>query len=123
MSTLFLSDPQLAKMRADVAKMLPDTCTISSVGYTPDGAGGGAEPLTTVATVACRVDPVQSRRGMEVAAMKEALDTMYQLTVPYDTDIRVGYKVTHNTKQYEIRQLSNEQSWKVSKRALIARVD
>jgi len=121
---MFLSDAQLASFRADVAKLLPDTCTISSVGYTSDCAGVSTPALTTVATVACRVDPINSRGGgIEAVAARQALDTMYQLTVPYDTDIRVGYKVTHNSLQYEIRQLSNQHSWKVSKRAIIARID
>lgn len=122
---MFLSANQLDNMRADVARMLPDTCVISSVGHTPDGAGGDTESLTTVATVACRVDPVSatSDRTMVVAAMKEALDMLYQLTVPYDTDIRIGYRVTTGGKQYEIRQLSNAHSWNVSKRAIILRIE
>lgn len=122
--TTFLSASQLARMRADAAKMRPDTCTISSVGHTSDGAGGSTEALTTVATVSCRLDPIGTKSGgIEVAAMREALDSMYQLTVPYDADIRVGYRITHNSKQYEIRQLSNEHSWNVSRRALVARID
>ena len=80
---------------------------------------------STVATVACRVDPISatSDRAMVVAAMKEALDMLYQLTVPYDTDIRIGYRVTTGGKQYEIRQLSNAHSWNVSKRAIILRIE
>lgn len=124
MSTLFLSDAQLTKFRADVAKMLPDTCAISSVSYASDGAGGNTETWSTVATVACRVDPVNTKGGgMEAAAMREALDTMYQLTVPYDTAIDVGNRITHNSIVYEIRQLSEQHSWRVSKRCLMARVD
>jgi head-tail adaptor len=114
-------------MRGEVARLLPDTAEIQTRTTTSDGAGGWSEAWSTAATVACRVDPF-TRRGLagtniEQAGGREALRLTYTVTLPHDAPITVGTRIITGGFTYEVRQLIGEHSWRVSRRALIVRID
>lgn len=121
----WLTDDQLAAMRDDVANLLPGTAIISSMTAVADGAGGWAETWAAVSggTVACRLDPVTGRSGIVTVPGREGLIVQYQLTVPYDAPIAVNRRVTVGGDTFEIVQLSDDHSWRVSRRALLSRID
>lgn len=123
MSTYFLSDAQLARMRADVARMLPGTATIDAFVTTQNSAGEWSESWTPVTggTVACRFDPALAR-DIEMAGGAEAFKSYYQVTLPWDAPISIGNRISFGGVDYEIRQLSNVHSWRVSTRAIVAKV-
>lgn len=124
---MFLSDAELAMMRADVAGMLPDTCTLEVFGATTrDATGAYTEGWTTVASnVPCRLDPIPQRSvtGMELAAAKEVVQSLFQLTVPYNTAITVDQRVVIDSVAYQIKTLHAVHSWNVDKRATVTRID
>lgn len=60
----FLSDGDLASMRADLNQSLPGTAVIQTLAGTSDGGGGGSVSWTASGTVACRLSPIQ-RMGHE----------------------------------------------------------
>lgn len=124
MTTFFLSEPELASFREDMARMLPGTAIIQSFVTAANSAGEWAETWTAVTggTVACRLDPIKAQ-NIVTAGGAEAFKVDYQLTVPYDAPLVVGNRVSVDSVIYEVRQLSNAHDWNVSIRAQVARVD
>lgn len=118
-----LGDAQLAKMRADVARMLPGTAIIQAVSNVSDGSGGFTETWAAVTggTVACRVDPIRRGVQIEQIAAQEAMEIEYQLTLPYNAPVLQGRRAVIGGTTYEIRSIDEDKSWAVSKRARIVR--
>lgn len=123
MPNLGLAARTLALMRAQATQLLPDTCTIQSVSRSSDGAGGWSETWSTLATVACRLDPLKQQAQPETVAGREALIVPRQLTVPYDAPIDVDRRVVIGSETYEIRELVDDHSWRVCRRAKVVRVE
>lgn len=124
MPRMTISDAQLARMRAQVP--LPDTAVISSMTAVADGAGGWTETWAAVSggTVACRLDPVKGgNSGIVTVPGREGLIVQYQLTTEYDAPLAVNRRVTIGGDVYEVVQLSDDHSWRVSRRALLSRID
>lgn len=124
MPRLTISDAQLARMRAQVP--LPDTGVIQAMTATPDNAGGWTETWAAVTggTVLCRLDPITSRSdAVQTAQAREGLQVDWQATFPYDAPLAVNRRVIINGDTYEVTQLSDDHSWRVSRRALVARID
>ena len=109
-------------MRTQATQLLPDTCTIQSVSRSSDGAGGWSETWSTLATVACRLDPLKQQAQPDVVAGREAIIVPRQLTVPYDAPIDVDRRVVVGSETYEIRELMDDHSWRVCRRAKVVRV-
>ncbi len=123
MPNLGLAARALALMRTQATQLLPDTCTIQYVsGWTSDGAGGQVPTYTTLATVACRLDPLKQQAQPDVVAGREAIIVPRQLTVPYDAPIDVDRRVVVGSETYEIRELMDDHSWRVCRRAKVVRV-
>ena len=118
----FLGAAELARMRADVAKMMPGTAIIQALTTASDGAGGVTETWAAVTggTVACRMDPLNVGTQIETAGMAEAVRTEFQLTLPYDAPISAFNRVSVGGVVYEVRQLDAVHSWNVSKRLRVA---
>jgi len=126
MTNQFLDAEMLAQFRADVARMLPDTCLIERFGTSDGGGGAYEEAWTTVASgVPCRLDPkpLQGGSGIDAVAVKEVVESLYQLTIAYTADIQTGDRVTTGSVTYEIRQLHGAHSNKVSVRLIVVRID
>lgn len=123
MTTYFLSDAQLAKMRSDVARMLPGTAIIQAfVATTTNGRTTETWTAVSGGTVSCRCDPMNQRSQIETAGGAEGFKVEWQLTLPYNAPIVVGNRVVYDGDVYQVRQLSENHSWQVSTRAIIARV-
>lgn len=122
--SLFLSTDDLAQMRADVERMLPDTAVIKAVTRTSDGAGGWSESWSPVTggTVACRLDPMTKSERWAARAGQEMLAVQYQLTVPYDAPLAADRQVVVGGSVYEVVQMDVDHSWNVSKRATVREV-
>lgn len=121
-----ITDEMLSMMRGQVEELLPDTAIIQSVIDASDGAGGQSSTWTAVTggTVLCRIDP--SARAADLVSDqvgRETLEHIYQLTVPYNAPIAPHYRVAIGGENYEIVQLTENHSWRVSRRATIKRVD
>jgi len=116
-----LTAAELAAMRADVAKMLPDTGYILSATRVSDGQGGFTTTWGTASTVAYRLDPIRGQLIVDAAA--PAGYHGYQLTLPYDaiiTDTNRFKDADGNI--YTVMPVDYGKSWPVSKRARLERV-
>lgn len=125
--SLGISTSQLARMRAQVLELLPDTAILQSVSYSGDDMGSQGTAIYTAVsggTVGCRVDPLGTRGGqLELYQARETLTKLYQLTVPFDAPLLADYRVVINAQNYSVIQLDVDHSWNVSKRAIIAEVE
>lgn len=118
--------PNLTYMRNQLATLLPDTAIIQSLARASDGAGGWTETWAAVTggTVSARLDPITSRSdAVQTAQAREGLRVDFQLTTEWDAPIAVNRRVVINSDTYEIVQMTDDHSWRVSRRALVARLD
>lgn len=93
----------LARLRALAAKTLTDSCTIEKEA---DATGAYGEPVhaweIVASGVACRVlpagDSTSSRAG--TSGERENLEEMYQVALPYETEIGADYRITVGGVRY-----------------------
>lgn len=106
-----LSSFELQAMRDVIQdELLPDTCSILSVTSTPDGMGGQTETWTAVySNVPCRLD-MQTGREQAVGGGWQPY-TKYMMSLPYDTVIAAGNRISHNSVTYAVLPPNNNQSW------------
>lgn len=126
MPRLGLSASQLARMRADAAQLLPDSCTIQVPTNTKDGKGGVVQTWSTVtggANVPCRLDPMDKPVQSDEQGGREAIVNQRRLTVPCTTPLAVDYRVVVGSETYEIRDLADDGSWRPTKRAIVTKVE
>jgi len=106
-----LTAAELAFMRESVEKLLPETCSILSVTYTSDGAGGLTETWAATKTlVPCRVDYQSGNERVANAAL-----TPYQkavISMAYDETITPANRILVGTNTFSIQAVNNGQSWK-----------
>jgi hypothetical protein len=110
-------------MRAQVAQLLPDTCIIQQGANTPDGKGGFTESWSTLATVACRIDPMPRPVQPDTIGGREAILNQRMLTVPWDAPLAANRRVVIGTETYEVRDLHEDHSNRVSRRAIVTKVE
>lgn len=120
-----LSEQALNRMRTQFAQFLPDSATIQAMSYLPDGAGGWTEVWQTVVggTVACRLDALFRHNPVDTIATHESVVSEYLLTVPFDAPLDVHQRVIINGETYQVRTLLTDHSWRVAKRAYVAKID
>lgn len=117
----WMSDIELAQIRADILNMLPDTCTILSVGYTSDGEGGMAETWgTATASVACRIDYRSGRENVMGGAVLPYSKAV--ISLPYATALETTNRILADGRTYAVLSVNAGQSWIVSVRAELERV-
>lgn len=111
----------LAAMRAAIAELLPDTCTINAMVETSDGEGGITVAGSAIATaVACRMDTKQGREIVSGGAVQAFIS--YMLSIPYDQAMQEDYQVVHNNITYAVKSINTDQSWIAVKRVDLERL-
>ena len=120
-----ISDAALNRMRIWVQNTLPDIAIIQAPARVDDGAGGYTITWTPVTggTVPCLLSSVLYRTGPQEYADREGALANFLLTVPYDAPVAADYRVVVAGTTYEIRGLADAGSWRVSRQALVARLD
>ena len=114
--TSTLSVAQLAAMRRDANRMLPDTAVLYSNTLTSDDGGGYTEAFSAAGTVACRVAPITSRSGGEgeVGDRIEA-DAQYVITLPAETSIETDDRIMVGQITYNVVAV-RDRSWEITRR-------
>ncbi len=120
MIRLGLTTDALTRMRAQAEQLLPGSCIIKAITSTNDGAGGWTESLSTLATVACRMDAMPAKSRTEADGAKESHTTYYTLTVPYDAPVAAGRVVVVDGTTYQIAEVHTAENWPVTRRCRIA---
>jgi head-tail adaptor len=116
-----LTSGELARARADAVALLPDTCEISRVTLEPDGAGGFTESWNLVVTVACRLAPTGQLSQERLVAERVTNVSTWTLTVPAETDVRVGDRATIGTRTLEVAAVL-ARSDEISRRVIVTEV-
>lgn len=117
----WLTDQELAEMRADAAATMPDTAIIKRVTTSISAEGYEVGTAVAIGTVAARIDIFQKQANGQYA-MLDAARAYYQLTVPHNADIDDGDTVTISGADYEVMQAHAAQSSRMVRRALIVRL-
>lgn len=113
----------LAAMRSAIAEMLPDTCNIITLTYTPDGYGGQTETRGTSSAVAFRLDVISKMgTGEEVSAGAVQSFMSYKGSLPYDTTVTTNDQILHNGVNYAVTLVNTNQSWIAVKRVDLEKI-
>ena len=108
---------ELARIQDDIDALLPDTASILSVSYTPDGYGGLTESWGTVTTSVCRIDPLSGNEAVTGGAVQPY--HAYQLTLPHSATLTTEERIKIGTTTYSVKSVDNGKSWSASVRAVL----
>lgn len=117
----FLTDQELTEIRAEVEKVLPDTCTIQTETLTSDGGGGGTVSWTDAATsVACKL--VAKTAGVaDLEGGRINYHTDWLVRLPYDQSVAVGQRIVIGGDNYEVMSVEDDHSWRALRSAYCRR--
>lgn len=120
--SLMLSADELADLRAEVLGLLPDQAVILRPEGTVTASGAWSETYSAAGTVAARIDPFKMTQGDRVIAAQERGRAWYQLSVPWDADLRDGDRVTVSSVTYELVQVHDDHSQRLVRRAIVSKL-
>jgi hypothetical protein len=105
-----LSADELARIRSDLAGLLPDTCNLLAGTAAPDGFGGQTITWGTAsASVACRKD---YERGAKILSGEaQQIFTGWMFSLPYNTTVTETTRIEHGGKTYTIKGQDSGKSW------------
>lgn len=115
------STNDLAKIRAEQVKLMPDTVYIQRLIRISDGAGGWNEVWQTVATTKGRITPSQRQTGETVQGGAQAAYAEYIVTLPYDTELRQDDRLQIASTQYDVIAIL-ERSEKTAMRVIVSMI-
>jgi head-tail adaptor len=111
---------ELARLRADLERTLPETAVLYSLSQASDGQGGLIDTWTAAGTVSARLD--NSSGSKTNVAQSVNPFSSWVLTVPQDTDLTTAHRVTTGGETYVVIAVSDLGSWLGVKRAHLERV-
>lgn len=116
-----MTSTDLAKIRAEQNKLLPDTVYIQRLTRTSDGAGGWNEAWQTIATTKGRIAPSQKQAGETVQGGAMTAYGEYIVTLPHDTELQQDDRLQISGTQYEVKAIL-DRSEKTALRILVSKV-
>lgn len=125
----WLTDAEIAAMQSTILNgVLPDTCDIIGNTYISDGAGGqniGTAIVSGGSAVPCRKDDLASSPTgqREVIAGAEGVMYPYVFTLQVDAPIADDRMISHGGHIYQIRQINDDPSWLLCRRAYCERIN
>jgi SPP1 family predicted phage head-tail adaptor len=113
-----LTTDELTAIRADVARLLPETGYLLSLTQISDGQGGFTETWGTATTTPYRLDPVRAQEQLSGAALQPY--HTFTLTLPYSVTVTPAqrFQAADGTR-YAITAVDGSKSWKASTRATV----
>ncbi len=114
---------ELAAVRAEAERALPDTCTIQTLTQTNTKGSISKSYADTYTDVPCRLAAVQiDAKDQAIGTVLSAV-TDFVLTVPYDQAVGHTDRVVHEGVTYEVVSVMNDQgSYRTARRARVRRV-
>lgn len=120
-----LSERELALMRDDGAKSLPDTCDILEPTESSDLAGSYARSWAVSASaVPCRLSPTSlgGRDAEAVHSGRLTAVTDWTLTLAWDVPVSSVARVVCNGRTFEVSSDDEDRSWHLLNRIRLAEV-
>lgn len=117
-----LTSAELAQIRADIATLFPEMCTILSLTKTSDGEGGWTDSWgTATANVPCRIDfGSPSKEQMANNELKPFMQGI--VSMAYDVVVTEQNRILLNGTTYSVTGVNSGQSWIGSKQVTVQRV-
>lgn len=116
-----IPDDQMAIMRAEATKALDITATVQRATAAKDGHGGQGYTWNTIGTVAC--DMATPTGGMLlVIAGRESDMNMWQVTVPYGSDIKEKDRLIIGSDTLTVENVYLPESYQIVMRLLCVEV-
>lgn len=113
---------ELASLRAEAERFLPDTCTVQTVTHTNTKGSVVSAYANTYTSVPCRLAAVGS--GAERVIGEElSAETTHVLTVAYGQAVAPSDRIVHAGATYEVTACPNTlASWRTARRVYLKRV-
>jgi head-tail adaptor len=113
---------ELAGLRDDLARLLPDICIIQRLSSSSDGGGGFTDAWTDLATdVACRIAPVAGGETTSVSRRASVggriiAETTHVVTLPYGQAITEADRIVIADATYDVTQVRERGAWELHRR-------
>lgn len=114
-----ISAAELASLRRESEKFLPDSCVIQRVTYTRETDGGQTEAWTDLATVACRVAPSGYQASEPVVADRPVQQATYIVTLPAETDVTARDRISWSGRTFQVVSVV-PRSWEIVRRVYVS---
>lgn len=105
-----LTAAQLTAMRAVQAQTFDKSAVVTRRTVSQDAAGRPSAADSTAATVACRLSPGQASDRERVEAGRVVGQTLWRVTVPALTDVRLSDKLVIGARSFEVLAVWGEES-------------
>lgn len=110
-----------------LVNLLQDECQVYPMTRTNDGSGGYTETRGAYRTylnsdiIPCRFN--QTRQYRDAAPfLEETTITDYYMDMPTNFELSIDDRIEHGGLTYEIRKLSDDSTWRTTKRAYVVSV-
>src|SRR5262245_30658011 len=99
-----LTDAQLAKMRRDANRLLPDTATIKRRALVDDGEGGEEAEYTEIGTTKCRFSAIDVKTRLKDQATGGRIQSNEGFigSFPWDADLIATDRVVIKNVTYDL---------------------
>lgn len=117
-----LTNAELAQIRADIATLFPEMCTILSLTKTSDGEGGWTDSWgTATANVPCRIDfGSPSKEQMANNELKPFMQGI--VSMAYDVVVTEQNRILLNGTTYNVTGVNAGQSWIGTKQVTVQKI-
>lgn len=118
----------ITQKRTRILSLFPDTCTIKTRSRVRNTAGQLSDvkglPLIYNGSqdIPCRID-ISNRYTTTIVGNQEGTVNQFILHVPFDCPVIADCTVTHDGHDYEIMQIMDDESYRITKTAVISRID
>ena len=116
-----LNARELASIRAEAERLLPDTCEIQRATRTTGGDGETVETWSTIATAACRVSPGRGPIEQEIGARLTSVN-FWIVALPVPTDVRADDRVLVGSRTFEVVGVMGPRTNEISRRVACVEV-
>lgn len=110
-----LSAGELASIKAESLRAMPDIATVLRNSPTKSATGGSIANWATAGTTRCRLGASVLGGGSESVQAGQPVSVMgYTLTVPPGTDIRTADRIQVGASTFEVTSGKTDASWNMS---------
>tara|TARA_Y100001951_G_C11130889_1_gene178169 strand:- start:53 stop:433 length:381 start_codon:yes stop_codon:yes gene_type:complete len=121
MADYLLQTGDVAYMRYEASKALPDTVSILRRTLESDKQGGFSESWAIAyENIPARIAFISSAEKFAVG--REDVDVRFTVTVAYNQSLEQSDRISHGEDTYEVVSVTSSRSWDISKRCQARKV-
>ena len=121
----YMSDADLADIRAQADSFMSDTCYVLRKANTTDSAGNVVEGFTQAGPYSCRFAHLERVEGVfgGTGFERELSKIWYTVSLPVGTTVTLGDRLQRGSEIFEILRHYNDETLQIAKRLLVVAIE